>query len=137
MLLSYGQIIIIILFLLLLLLLCFKLGKRIGTIVTQNYWQKQLPSLRKEIANSSRSIIKGQVAEQLAPYLPNFPFNPAECKFLGNPIDFIVFRNLEKKEESAIIFVEVKSGQSQLNTHERNLKQAIKNKNVFWYEYRL
>lgn len=134
---SYWQLISICSILTLTLLIVFILGKKFGSIITNHKWHKKMPNLRKEIADSSRSIIKGQVSEQLAPYLPNFPFSPSECKFLGNPIDFVVFRDLEDKNESSVVFVEVKSGQSQLNTHERNLKNAIENKNVYWYEYRV
>jgi predicted Holliday junction resolvase-like endonuclease len=34
-------------------------------------------------------------AEQLAPYLPNFPFSPTEAKFIGAPINFLIFRGME------------------------------------------
>ena len=120
-----------------LLFIFYKFGNKIGSVVTDNNWKSKIPGLRKEIANSSRSIIKGQVSEQLAPYLPNFPFRPDECKFLGNPIDFIVFKNLEDGDDCSVHFVEVKSGKSRLNGHERNLKKAIQEKKVYWSEYRV
>ena len=34
-------------------------------------------------------------AEQLATYLPNFPFSPTEAKFIGAPIDFLVFKGMD------------------------------------------
>ncbi len=131
------QIIIIFVLLTCLILIFFKIGKKYGEISADNNWNKQLPLLRKEIADKSRSILKGQISEQMAPYLPNFPFKASECKFMGNPVDFIVFKDLEDKRKSAVIFVEVKSGKSTLNNHERNLKNSIENKNVFWYEYQV
>ena len=82
-------------------------------------------------------MIGGQFSEQLAPYLPNFNFNPTECKFLGKPIDFIVFKGMDEKNINEVIFVEVKSGKAKLNTHEKNLKNTIDKKKVRWVEYRI
>lgn len=79
----------------------------------------------------------GQFSEQLAPYLPNFEYLPTECKFLGKPIDFVVFKGMDNKKIEEIIFVEVKSGNSKLNTHEKNLKDTINKKKVKWVEYRI
>lgn len=85
----------------------------------------------------SRAILGGQFSEQLAPYLPNFEYLPTECKFLGKPIDFVVFKGMDNKKIEEIIFVEVKSGNSKLNTHEKNLKDTINKKKVKWVEYRI
>ena len=30
-------------------------------------------------------------SEQMAPLLPEFPFASADARFIGNPIDFVVF----------------------------------------------
>ena len=69
--------------------------------------------------------------------MPDFPFNPNECKFLGKPIDFLVFEGIDNKEINNIVFVEVKSGNSKLSQQERKLKDAIENKRVSWKEYRV
>ena len=79
----------------------------------------------------------GQFSEQLAPYLPDFPYSPSEVRFIGKPIDFLVFKGADGKNIDEVIFVEVKSGKSKINSHERNLKNAIDNKKVRWEEYRI
>ena len=60
--------------------------------------------IREETASvrRSRSVLGGMFAEQLAPYLPNFPFSPTEAKFIGAPIDFLVFKGMDAQpiEES-------------------------------------
>ena len=112
-------------------------GKKIGILKTNRYWESQIEKIKEASTNQSRSVIKGQVAEQFAPYLPDFPFKPTDCKFIGKPVDFIVFENLDSAEKTKITLVEFKTGQSTLNKHERSIKQAIENKNIFWYEYRL
>jgi len=74
-------------------------------------------------------------AEQLAPYLPDFPFSPTEAKFIGAPIDFLVFKGMDAQHIEEVIFVEVKSGSARLNHNEHSLKDAIDNKRVRWHEY--
>jgi len=92
---------------------------------------------RKDAIARSRAVLGGQFAEQLAPWLPDFPFNPNECKFLGKPIDFIVFEGMDEKNISKVVFVEVKSGNSRLNNQEKLLKDAVNNRRVEWVEYRI
>ncbi|MEK6836955.1 MAG: Holliday junction resolvase-like protein, partial [Nanoarchaeota archaeon] len=71
------------------------------------------------------------------PYLPDFPFNPSECKFIGKPVDFIVFHGLDEKNVTGVSFVEVKSGKSRLSETEKSVKSVIENKNVNWVDYRV
>lgn len=117
--------------------LAFILGKKIGKLQAE----RDLPNLvhlaREDAIKRSRAVIGGQVSEQLAPYFPDFPYSPAEVRFIGKPIDFLVFKGMDEKEITEVIFVEVKSGKSQLSTHERKLRDAIKNKKVSWEEYRI
>ena len=93
--------------------------------------------IREEAIQRSRSVLAGQFSEQLAPYLPDFPFNPSEAKFIGKPIDFIVFNGMDEKNIDEVVFVEVKSGKSSLNSNERKLKETIREKRVRWVEYRI
>ena len=74
----------------------------------------------------SREVLTGKFSEQLAPYMPDYPFSPTESKFLGKPIDLIVFKGLDKKEPEEVVFVEVKSQESKLSTTERKLRDIIK-----------
>lgn len=85
----------------------------------------------------SRAVLGGQFSEQLAPYLPDFPYSPTEVRFIGKPIDFIVFKGMDMKNINEVVFVEVKSGKSSLSSQEKYLREAILNKNVKWEEYRI
>ncbi len=114
------------------------IGFVIGKVLTDHYWQiDKLPKLIEDRLKTSRSVLGGQFAEQLAPYLPDFPFSPTEARFIGKPIDFIVFKGADTKEISEVIFVEVKSGNARVNAHEKNLKTAIEQGKVKWVEYRI
>ena len=72
-----------------------------------------------------------------SPRIPNFPFSPTEAKFIGAPIDFLVFKGMDEQRIEEVIFVEVKSGAARLNHNEHSLKDAIINKRVRWQEYRV
>lgn len=112
-------------------------GMKIATIKRDKYWENELPSHRKDAVFRSRAVLSGQFSEQLAPFFPGFNFKPTECKFLGKPVDFIVFKGMDNKKIDEVVFVEVKSGKSKLSDVEKSLKETIENKNIRWEEYRI
>src|SRR3989338_5484270 len=115
----------------------FWVGMKFGSFMTHAEWQGKVPGLRKEAVEKSRAVLSGQFSEQLAPYLPDFSYKPTECKFLGKPVDFIVFKGLDDKNVEEIVFVEVKSGGSRMSTTERRVRDAVVGKKVRWEEYRV
>jgi len=112
------------------------IGTHYGMLKANRAWERSIPSMRKDVATRSRAVIAGQVNEQLAPYLPNFGHNPSEARFIGKPVDFIVFEGLDGKGVEEVVFVEVKTGSSRLSPVERSLKEAIERGSVRWEEYR-
>ena len=87
-------------------------------------------TLRHEAASSdhlrrSRQTLGGRFAEQLAPYFDEFNYDPTEARFLGSPIDFVVFPGIATGEPQGIVFVEVKSGKSQLDHGQRQLRDLV------------
>lgn len=118
-------------------LVSYFIGKKAGHFNRDRYWNDQIPIHRKDAIMKSRAVLSGQFSEQLSPYLPNFPYNPNEARFVGKPVDFIVFRGMDEKDISEIVFVEVKSGDSKLSSQERKVRDAIKSKKVSWEEYRI
>lgn len=110
-------------------------------IILNYKFQKKLDNILKaervDAIKRSRAVLTGQFSENIAPYMPNFPYSPTECKFLGKPVDFIVFKGSDNNNIKEVIFLEIKSGNSKLNKQEKNLKEAIINKNVKWDEYRV
>jgi len=61
---------------------------------------KDKHKINKEIEKNSHSNILDQVNNQLIPFLPEFleKYNPKDARFLGNPIDLIIFDGLDKGE---------------------------------------
>ena len=120
-----------------LLLAVLFLGYLIGKYVARKKLEEKIPGIREDAIKQSRAVLSGQFSEQIAPYLPDFPFKPTEARFIGKPIDFVVFKGMDEKKIDEIVFVEVKSGQSNLSKVEKTLKSAIQNKNVSWHEYKV
>ena len=63
----------------------------------------------------------------MAPLVPAFSdrFDPAEARFLGAPIDYVVFDGLGRGELREVVLVEVKTGASRLSASEREVERAI------------
>ena|SRR4030042_3394489 len=117
--------------------IAYWVGYKSGAFRRDKYWEEQIPEYRKDAIMKSRAVLGGQFSEQLAPYLPDFEYLPTECRFIGKPIDFIVFKGMDEKKIDEVVFVEVKSGNAKLNQHEKNLRDTIQKKKVKWVEYRI
>ena len=103
-------------------------------ILTSFYWYQKIKKFKKQAIKQSKSVIIGQVTEQIAPLLKNFPYNPKDMVFLGKGVDYIVIKDLHKGNPSKIIFVEIKTWKGQLNQNEIKIKNLIDSKKV---EYKL
>ena len=98
---------------------------------------KDRSSLRKDAIKRSRSVIGGQLAEQVAPFLPGFPCNPGDARFIGKPVDFIAFPGLtEDNTVHEVLLIEVKTGKSALSGREKEVKRAVAEGRVRYVEYR-
>jgi predicted Holliday junction resolvase-like endonuclease len=82
---------------------------------------------------SVRSVL-GKIAEFLIPFSAYLEqYNPKDMRFIGSPIDFIIFDGIEEEREDVkIIFVEVKTGTSALTKRQKAIRKAIDEKNIGW-----
>lgn len=91
--------------------------------------------IRNDAISRSQSVILGKVTEHFVPFLNGFPFNPKEARFIGSPIDMIIFEGLEdESDEISIHFVEVRTGNSSLSKRHKKIREAVIDKNVHWRE---
>ena len=94
-------------------------------------------AIRSDAIKRSRSVIGGQVAEQVAPFLPGFPCHPGDARFIGKPVDFIAFPGLtEDNTVHEVLLIEIKTGKSALSGREKEVKRAIVEGRVRYVEYR-
>jgi predicted Holliday junction resolvase-like endonuclease len=110
----------------------------LGATVVFLLWRMTgVRNIRREAIKRSAAVISGRVHEQLVPHLPGFDFNPKDARFLGSPVDFIVFDGLATGEVTRVVFLEIKTGSSTLTAREQEVRAAIMNRRVEWRELRL
>jgi predicted Holliday junction resolvase-like endonuclease len=101
-------------------------------------WKAQYTrAVRQDAVQRSLAVTAGKVYEQLLPYLPAFPFNPKDVRFLGSPVDFVVFDGLSDGQVTRVVFVEVKTAGAELSTRERWVRDAVRERRVEWHELRV
>ena len=100
---------------------------------------EDIKAARQDSLSRSHMTVSGKVQEHLAPLLPGFcaEFNPRDARFLGSPVDFVVFDGLDSGEVTRVVFVEVKTGRSALSARERRVRAAIEEGKVEWRLLRL
>jgi predicted Holliday junction resolvase-like endonuclease len=90
--------------------------------------------IRQDAANRSYAVNLGKITEHLVPFHAKFPFNPKDARFIGSPIDLIVFDGLdEDKDDITIYFVEIKTGKSRLSARQAKIKSAVEKREIVWY----
>jgi predicted Holliday junction resolvase-like endonuclease len=114
-----------------------RLGRRAGRLEAEKGFRGNELAARGDAVKRSRAVLTGQIGEQLAPYFPDFPCDPADARFLGKPVDFIAFSGASAGAIVEVLFVEVKTGDARLSGPERALKDAVQAGRVRWVEYRL
>jgi len=96
-------------------------------------WEEERERAKKEAITQSRAVLGGKFVEQLAPYLPEFKYDPTEARFIGSPIDLIVFPGLASGDPEEIVIMEIKTGKtSQLKPHQKKIRQLIEDGMVRW-----
>lgn len=96
-------------------------------------WEAERERVVKEAISQSRAVLGGKFTEQMAPYLPEFNYDPTEARFIGSPIDLIIFPGLAKGDPEEIVIMEIKTGKtSQLTPQERKIRQLIEDGMVRW-----
>ena len=118
------------LFCVLLLLLLLRLKHEFDEYKKQE--AERLGEVRQKAIEQSRAVLGGKFVEQLTPYLPDFKYDPTEARFIGSPLDFVIFPGLAQGEPREVVFLEVKTGKSKLTPAERKLQKLIEAGKVRW-----
>jgi predicted Holliday junction resolvase-like endonuclease len=98
-----------------------------------------LEKARLDSVTRSRSVVSGKVQEHLAPLFPEFlsQFNPRDARFIGSPLDFVVFDGLDEGEVRNVVFIEVKTAKASLTKRERCVRDALEARRVQYQLLRL
>jgi len=123
------------------LVLVLVLGIAIGLLLALVYVQwwkaRYTQAIRQDAVQRSHAVTTGKVHEQLVPYLPEFGFNPKDARFLGSPVDLLVFDGLDDGELRRVVFLEIKTGGSALTGRERQVRDVVRAHQVAWEELRI
>lgn len=108
-----------------------------ATVLLQKWKIENEAKIRQDAINRSYSVNLGKITEHLVPFHQVFlsQFNPKDARFIGSPIDLIVFDgNSDKKDDIIIYFVEIKTGTSKLTETQKRIKRCVENGEVRWAE---
>lgn len=96
-------------------------------------------AFRKDVLDSSRATLKGKISEQIVPFLEQFKYNPCDARFIGSPIDYVIFdgytdvKDGQVERPITVVLADVKSGKSASLTYgQKRIKEAIESKRVQW-----
>ena len=117
------------------------MGIAIGLLLAWVYvliWKaRYTATIREDAVQRSQAVTVGKVHEQVVPYLPEFRYNPKDARFLGTPVDLVVFDGLADGQLRRIVFLEVKTGASDLTNRERQVRDVVEAREVEWAELRV
>jgi len=74
----------------------------------------------------------GKIIEKIIPAYKEFKIPLSDCRPLFEPVDLIVFNGMTKMNIDSITFLEIKTGESRLSSHERMIRNAITDKKLFY-----
>jgi len=104
-------------------------------ILFEKWKMEEEAKIREDAIRRSAATILGKVGEHLAPLIifSNYGINPKDIRFIGTPIDFIVFKGLSNGKPEKIMFIEVKSGKTTtLTDREKKVKELVEAGKVEW-----
>jgi predicted Holliday junction resolvase-like endonuclease len=107
--------------------------------VTQEISDRE-SEIRKDSAARSGRTLSGKTLEKLVPFLKDFGHDPHDVRWMGDPVDLVVFDGYSKsgrKSVEGVTFVEVKSGDSEMSPGQKGIRDAVQKKKVRWEEFRI
>jgi predicted Holliday junction resolvase-like endonuclease len=85
--------------------------------------------------NTTKAVNIGKNLEKVLPTMKDFKWELPDSRFLGDPIDLIVFNGLSADKVTSISFIEVKSGNARLNDHQKSIRDAVQEGKVKYKEF--
>lgn len=98
----------------------------------QETHRQSIEKAKNKSVSSSRSVLRGKVAEQFAPVLDGFEYSPSDARFLGDPIDYVVFNGYSNlrdnggdEDELEVVIIDIKSGNARLHKQQKAIEKAV------------
>jgi len=97
---------------------------------------------RQDALKRSKSITHGFVSENFAPLFNHHDWNPKDFRHMGDPIDYLVIPGMSLVHQAGaqanveeVVLLDIKTGNSQLNTVQRRIRDAVVNGRVRFATY--
>ena len=82
-------------------------------------------------ARTSLAVNVGKAVEKVAPALPSFPHAIGDCRFLGEPIDYLVFGGIVPQGRiEELVFLDIKTGKAKLTDGQKLIRDAVERHKV-------
>jgi len=98
-------------------------------IILYRHALQELRALK--FSKQSLSTKYGKMTEQFMPFMKDYPYDSQKFRFIGTPIDGIQF------EPDKVVFVEFKTGSSNLSAKQKAIKDLVLDKKVEFREVRI
>ncbi len=93
-------------------------------------------NMRTRPERGAKAVNIGLAIEQIVPAFKTFPFTQNDCRFISEPIDYIIFEGLTKNGTvSKILFSDVKTGNAKLLPRQKQIKELVDKKKVKYKTY--
>jgi len=94
--------------------------------------RNEIEQARRQSVERSRYAIKGQIGEQLVPLLPGFEFFPSDARFIGHPVDYVVFHGYTDLRDGnggangvEVVILDIKRNMARLTREQQAIMKAI------------
>ena len=106
----------------------------------KEWMEKEEQKIRQDAINRSARTLSGKTLEKLVPFLERFGHDPHDVRWLGDPIDLVIFDGYSQNNHKAvekITFCEIKSGDSKISSAQQRIKEIIQKKKIEWEEFKI
>jgi len=106
----------------------------------KDWMEREEKDIREDATLRGSRTLSGKTLEKLVPFLDKFNYDPHDVRWLGDPIDLVIFDGYSKnngKNLDQIVFLEVKSGNSKLSPNQNKIKDVVERKKIKWEEFRI
>ena len=94
---------------------------------------KELKEENSKVVSHRKSseVRLGRMAEQFAPIIKGYPYNPNKFKFLGDPIDGVQIN------PDSVVLIEFKTGKARLTDSQKHVKKLVGEGKVRFETFRM
>ncbi len=92
----------------------------------QGRYQDLMQRIKKGAPRTSLAVNVGKICEKVAPAMTGFPHSIDDCRFMAEPIDYLIFSGLMLGGRvNRLIFMDIKTGNARLNKSQLVIKETV------------